>query len=180
MHGKNMELWEILTSTAVIDWEHKGNFELGEFTVDDRRFVIQIERKNPPGAFDPSSRFAEVSFWSHGVDGDDAFKSDGRFTSPARVYGIVANALIDRFSDYDAFYFSAERRHSEDVKEFEARTGIYNWAAERISKRIGADYLENRGITANEFVVSRKRVSMPGFSNPAKEALQEFTNRNVT
>lgn len=129
------ELFESLNTRLALTWQKNGRFELTNFYVDTNyEIVIQIEKKP---IYDvpvlKGKRTAEVSFYTKDKDGKESHEALNTF-SPKQVMqilGIVQNSLLDKFEEYDAFYFTADKQ----FEDFEQKCRIYEQIVSRLSKR---------------------------------------------
>lgn len=118
-------------------------------------------------------------FFRKDLDGEKSFSTTNATKSiPSKVYGIVSNGLLEKFKEYDAFYFSAERRHSTSVSEYDTKIKIYGAIANKISKRIGAYFYESEMSSHCQFLVSNQKLSdedqqFSKLKNPLEEAMKE-------
>jgi hypothetical protein len=173
-----MEIWEIFDSSIKdLKWQKTGRFELTEFEVDSQSFIIQIEQKRLHLPSLNAFKTAEVSFFRKDLDGEKAFSTGNQSTIPSSVYGIVSNSLLDKFKEYDAFFCTAEKRHSLSQSEFETKVKIYSMISNKISKRLGAYYFEKESVDYCAFLVSRQKLSSEdqdssGLKNPLNEAMK--------
>jgi hypothetical protein len=175
-----MTLIEIFDSKLNNVWQKHGKFELTKFEYFDIPYIIQIEKKNLliPGL--EKQLCAEVSFHREGLEDDKAFSTTNEVKEiPVKVYGVVANGLQDKFTEYDVFYFSAERKHSANNKEFTSKKSIYKFIAERISKRANTFYYERENTYSKDFLISTMKLTSDQeesskFKNPLKEVLKKI------
>lgn len=177
-----MLLDEIFNHTEQLNWQLNGRFELAEFTVDNVKFQIQIDRK-PLDAFADlkNKKTAEVSFFREDIQNhDDAHSTAGNSKKiSVKVYGAVLNGLKDKFDNYDAFYFTAERKHSTNQEEFEAKNRIYFYMSDRIAKHFHTlvYFYEKETSAKTEYLVSKIKLSEQtkedsGLKNALSEALK--------
>lgn len=144
------ELIEAFDSKLDLTWyDLRGGGIAADFGVDSTRYTIQLT----PIAIGDSD-VAEASFIVSDVSGDKAFKTTGKSLSPTAVYGVVANALIDKLpsTKYKAVFFSAERRHSTSDEQHEAKIRIYEFAAKQIGRKLGWERYSN----VNQFLLTRE------------------------
>lgn len=52
------------------------------------------------------------------------------------------NLLEEELKQYDSFYFSAEERHSSDREQLEQKIRLYQFMADRLSKRTGKIFMK--------------------------------------
>lgn len=175
-----MKLIEIFDHTEILDWQRNGKFELAKLILDNAAYLLQIESK----LLFPKNQVlelvgkktAEVSFNLLDIAGDNSFSTSNSSTKPIKVYGAVLNGLAEKFTDYDAFYFSAERRHSKTEEEFESKKEIYLLAANKAKKRTGALLYESEDGRGAYWLLSKIKLSAESLenikmANPLKEAL---------
>lgn len=143
------ELVEAFDSRFELDWNKIHGGFVGGFAVNDVKYLLQLT----PIVIE-KMKVLEASFVLYDVQNDKGFASSGKTSSPTTVYGIVANALIEKLPTVkcDAVFFSAERRHATDDKQHEAKLRIYAFAAKRIAKKLGWEMYTNK----NEFLLTRE------------------------
>jgi len=178
-----MKIQEIFDTSANLVWQQNGRFELTAFNQGEN-YVIQIDRKNF-NQFPELKHFkvAEISFFRYGVENSDEAHTTTtqNLDVPVKVYGIVLNALLKKMDDYDAFFFSAEAKHSRTLEEFESKKSIYFWIADRVSKRLsGITFYECEHNTSAQFLISKIKLSPEtqnetGLKNALAEALATTT-----
>jgi hypothetical protein len=175
-----MKLQEIFDSAINVEWQKNGKFELAGF-VSGEKYVIQIERRNF-SQFPELAKYktAEVSFFRYDINNpDSAFSTAPQSINvPVKVYGIVYNAIKSKFSEYDAFYFIAARKHSKSAAEFNSKKEIYASLADKLVKHLSdIFYYENdEGIDA-QYLISRVKLSdetkqQTKLTHPLSEALK--------
>jgi len=174
-----MLLKEIGDTKRNLQWQKHGNFELSSFTENDEEYQIQIEKK--PIFKIPElkgKKVAEVSFFLKNEDDSEKSFSTVKSKNPAfKVYSIVANSLLEKLNEYDAFYFLAERRHSsESEEEYETKKEIYRFFADKVKRVNGRRYYEKEDYTGHIYLVSSIPLShetqdSSEFKNPLKEAM---------
>lgn len=169
-----MLLWEIFDTELDIEWKKSGIFDLGPFVWDDKKYIIQIENKQLDFPELIKKRTAEISFFRSDKEGEVAFSTSNDTSFPIRVYGVVANALTKKVSNYDAFYFSAEKRHSKNEKEFKIKTDVYDLISDRIAKNVGMKLYIHLDADKNRYLISRIKIKSDKFKNPLKEALKDI------
>lgn len=179
-----MKLYEIFDSKINnLQWQVHGRYLLSGVIIDDQQYTIQIEKK-PLLFFDnpQAVKSAEVSFFkTNEDDSEKAFSTQNNFKkTPVSVYGVIANALVDQFYNFDAFYFSAEKRHSNTEKEFQQKKTIYFLLADRLRKKIpNVQLFELETSTAQEYLVS-KIEPIGKMKNHLKEALSNLKSTIFT
>jgi hypothetical protein len=170
-----MKLSEIFDSAPPIQWQTNGRFELGSISYHDFTYVVQVEHKPLHIVGLNGKRTAEVSFHRDLHDSELAHSTTGDIGQPFVLYGAVANGLLEKFKQYDAFYFIANHRHSESADQFESKRQIYFFLANRMAKLIGAKFYERSTPPDYEFIVSKLDLpSASGYVIEAVEALKAF------
>ena len=119
-------------------------------------------------------RTATVSFAEQQeADVEKAFSTTGKMGRASHyVYSIVANALSDKFQDYDAYYFSALERHSGDASELDSKAKIYLHYANIVAKRHGVRVYEDRSNYGKAFLISKIPIESEQFFNEALEFMK--------
>jgi hypothetical protein len=148
--GLLQDVAEAFDSRVDIDWHEAAGGVTGGFSVNDVKYVLQLT----PIVIE-KLKVLEASFVLYDVQNDKGFATSGTTsTSPTAVYGVVANALIEKIPTLkcDAVFFSAERRHATDDEQHEAKLRIYKFAAQRIAKKLGWEMYTNK----NEFLLTRE------------------------
>lgn len=175
-----MKLTEVFNTQVNITWHSQGRFTLGGLVFNGQEYVIQIENK--PLFFDELSdkNTAEVSFFKNSSDTEKAHSTTGDVGQPFKLYGAVANSLANQFQRYDAFYFVAESRHSDDANQHQTKIKIYQFLADRLAKTVGATVYKHDNGTRCEWLVSKVSISKTGFIVESTEALNLFTSSGVT
>ena len=185
-----MQLIEIFDTDLPLAWNKNGNIEQAVFKCDEEIYVIQIEIK--PLLDIPElkgKKTAEVSFFKH-VEGeensDKNFSTNQTKTFSISVYSVVGRNLKRKFADFDAFYFSAEKRHSNDVKEFDRKKQIYRSLADRLRKDISYNIkiYETENNSSATFIVSdikfsKETTEKTGFVCKLDEAMESFYKSEV-
>lgn len=171
-----MKLVEIFNSKIDLDWQKHGRFELSQFFVNETPYIIQIEKRPILELqLEDSIKTAEVSFFRHDIENEKkAFSTQQEnIKVPYVVYGAVGNALKQKFNNYDLFYFTAEKKHSNNTKEYEQKIQIYRSLCIKLKKDSLEEvfYYENEDSTKYEFIISK--IEIPELKNPLKEALKE-------
>jgi hypothetical protein len=97
--------------------------------------IIQIEKKP---IYDVSAlkdkRTAEVSFYTKDKNTNkESHQALNIFSSKQvmQILGIVQNSLLEKFNEYDAFYFTADKQ----FEDYEQKCSIYEQIISRLSKR---------------------------------------------
>ena len=170
-----MKLIEIYNTTLNIVWQKQGRFELSRFSYADVIYDIQIEQHNFTGISDLNKgKTAEVSFSRADKDGDASFSStNSAKIIPTAVFGIVKNAFFEKFSYYDAFYAIANKRHSNNDKQYKQKIQIYAnlFSAIKSSYQKETWYYENSEANEHYFLLSKTPIEDSGnFKNPLQEA----------
>jgi len=175
-----MKLSEIFDSDVDLQWQINGRFILTSFTANGIPYLIQIEKK--PLYFDElkDKKTAEVSFARNDIEDTEKAHSTAKSSNfSAPTYGVVANALTKKFEDFDAFYFTANRRHSSSQDEFQSKANIYGILGNRIAKKTGAFFYEGKEGADSVFLVSRIKVEKPGLVIEAEEARKQYNLTGV-
>ena len=146
-----MTLLEIFDSNVDIRWKELGWGARGEYTHDDLPFVIELRKIALPEL--KGQRVAEVTFYRADITSDAAFSTTNQTPAPFAVYAAPMSALSSRSADWDAFYFSAERRHGPGDTA-EKRSRIYRALAHRAARRTGMTEYERGSSGREEFLVS--------------------------
>jgi len=132
-----MKINEIFDTNLKItpeNWQSKGRFLMVNFIINKQGYTIQLEKKPIEGI----NNAAEVSFFRNDIDDlETAFSTTDEQLSPLKVYGIVGNAVLAIADQYDAMLINAERRHSENEKEYTAKIHIYNSLTQKLTRRLG-------------------------------------------
>lgn len=173
-----MKLNEIFDSKIDnLHWQTHGKYLLTAVMIDEHEYIIQIEKRSLLFFDNPLKvKSAEVSFFkADEKDNEKAFSTQHVFKkTPVSVYGVITNALIEQFNNFDAFYFSAEKRHSNNQKEFDQKKAIYFMLADRLKKKIsGVELYELESETAAEYLVSKIEPNHK-LKSALKEALKNF------
>jgi len=166
-----MIVLEVFDTKLDLKWQTTSRFELASFKYKHAEFLIQIEKKLLPFKELKGKKTAEISFSRNDVqDVEKSHSTIGDVEFPSAIYGIISNALADKFSNFDAFYFIANRRHSKSGEEFNSKKKIYSFLADRISKKIGAFFFEGKDEDDEVFLVTRIKVEKDGLVIEAEEA----------
>lgn len=169
---------ESLSTKRNIQWQRNGRFELGSFDAVDRNFTIQIENK-PIIHFDipvlKGKKTAEVSFFqADPLTGKETFDATGEFSGSKaiQILGIVTNALLLKFKEYDAFYFVVKPEHTG----MRQKTAVFYHIASRLAKSQGFHPYERTVEGAPAFLTSKIPIdNLPDdWSNPVKEMLESI------
>jgi CRISPR-associated Cas5-like protein len=170
-----MNIWEIFDTSIQLTWQQNGQYELAALNFENIPYVLQIYKtqlRQIPELLGKNT--AEVSFFRSDLTDQQSFSTTYDVPSPTMLYGVISNALADKFANYDAFYFSAEKAHSSTKDEYDAKVSIYQYAARRMLKRYGAkDYvnINNRG---TDFIISKIAIVSDAYKNPVKEYLDQL------
>ena len=155
-----MKVNEIFDSRKEIHWQTNGNFELGVFEHNGFEYLIQIEKRSLP--FDEllPNRTAEISFSRLDIeDSDQAHSTTNDENYPFSVYGIIANALSIKFTDFDAFYFVTKRRHSDNDRQFQIKNNIYRMLVDKILLQHRTFFYEGNDVANNQtYLISRIKI----------------------
>lgn len=174
-----MQISEIFDTNLNLTWQTSGRFLLSSFKFETGQYLVQIEIKPIKFLSLKGKKTAEISFSRNDIeDGEAAHSTTSDEKIPFKVYGAVSNALMEKFDEFDAFYFIANRRHSKDDSEFEAKKRIYFSLADRLSKKIGAYFYEQKSGADEEFLVSKIRIDDHNMIIAAEEAKKAFNKNN--
>jgi hypothetical protein len=177
-----MKLYEIFNSKVDLMWQKQGRFDLAPISFEGLPYQIQIEKKPLYDVFVEALKIksAEVSFYKVDVDNEDkAHSTSNDFKiNPAMLYGVIANSVSEKFSEYEAFYFSAERKHSNSEKEYKQKCKIYFFLADKLKKNSNnTTYYENETNLKKEFLVCKKEITPnKHFKSPFFENLLAFSS----
>jgi len=174
-----MKLKEIFNSEIEnFEWHTNTlDYKLGYFTIDDIPFTIQIENKflvkipNSKGY-----KTAEVSYRRNDKDIDKSFSTTGETGSNIfALYGVIKNALVPVFKDYDMFYFEINKKHSNNDKEFEQKIKLNRSIIHKIASDTQHHTFtyEYRGSNSFDFLISKVKIEDNNFKNPIEEAIKE-------
>lgn len=174
-----MKLHEIFDSKIKFRWRGESSYELTEFSVNEVPYALQIETRKIPGASELKDGTAEISFFradSKNIDLSYSTSTDHQSAVTA-LYGIMLNALIQKSSEYKAFYFSAEERHSSDLGQFEQKINLYDVLASRFSRKVGWTKYSHRSqfTLAHEILVTDSELDKNNkyWLNPMLEVLNK-------
>lgn len=172
-----MQLTEVFDTNIKLEWTTRGRFELASFIVKDVGYVIQIERK-PIRMVEElkNKKTAEVSFFTKTGNADESHTSTNKIGNAApKVFGIVFNAIAEKFKQYDAFYFSAQTKHSKSEEELTTKSEIYLTLANSVAKRVSvpARVYDQRSRYGHAFLVSKIEIDDQDFINEALEYIKE-------
>jgi hypothetical protein len=175
-----MKINEIMNSTAILKWQTNGRFLLAAFEEDNKTFIIQLERRQLVQIPELKKlRTAEGSFYQDNIkDIDKAFGTTKNASKiPVAVYGKVSNGFIEKLPEFDALYFIAAKKHSEDESDYASKKRIYAFIADKIVKSTSKlFYYEAENNYEAEFLISKVQLSEEtkkslGFKNPLSEAI---------
>ncbi len=165
----------IFNTELDLKWQTHGRYELVSFKYKHAEFMIQIEKKPLDFKELKGKRTAEISFSRNDIqDVEKSHSTVGDVEFPAAIYGAVSNSLAVKFSDFDAFYFIANRRHSKSSEEFNSKKKIYAFLADRVAKKVGAFFFEGKDGDDEAFLVTRIKVKKDGLVIEAEEARKKF------
>jgi len=153
---------EIFNHQVELKWQKTGRYEMCEFTINDHTYQVQVEKK--PLNFHlqelKGKITAEVSFFRQDLAGEDAFTTTNKTkTSSPKIYCAVANGLREKFKNYDAFYFIAEKLHSKTSEEFQSKKKIYFVMADNIRRTNGTYFYELESASKVEFLITKIKLS---------------------
>lgn len=174
-----MIISEIFDTIIIPSWQKNGRFELASFNSNGYEYVIQIENKPLHFVELKNKKTAEISFYRNLDDSEAAHSTTHEIKNPFYVYGGVANALLEKFMSFEAFYFNAEIRHSDNKEQFETKKEIYSFLGNRMAKRTGTKFYEKNGTDQYEVIVSKiPLANSRGFIVEAEAALDWFRSQN--
>lgn len=165
-----MRLWEIFDTSVQLEWQQNGQHELSSLNYGNKPYILQIHKvqlQQIPELL--GKKTAEVSFFRDDLTDQQSFSTTYDVPSPTMLYGVISNGLSDKFVEYDAFYFSAERAHSNTKGEYDAKVSIYQYAANRIVKRYGARCYENINNVSTNFIISKIIIHNEKYKCPVQE-----------
>lgn len=175
-----MKICEIFDTNLDVEWQQNGRFELAMFTYGED-YIIQIEKRKLHGFQELNkAKTAEVSFFRKNIeDGVATFSTTKQSVDvPVRIYAIVLNAISGKMDDYDAFFFSAEAKHSKTQDEYDSKKSIYSAISDKIAKKmIGITYYERETNYSGEYLITKIELSeetqnKTNFKNPRDEAIK--------
>jgi len=175
-----MKICEIFDAKIDVEWQQRGRFELATFTCGED-YIIQIERRIFHGLKELNiAKTAEVSFFRKNIkDAIATFSTTKQnIDVPVRIYAIVLNAISGKMDNYDAFFFSAESKHSKTQDEYNSKKNIYSAIADKIAKKMpGIMYYERETNYSGEYLITKIELSdetqnKTNFKNPRMEALR--------
>jgi hypothetical protein len=165
-----MKLDEIGDSSYDFPMERDGKFLMGAFTFEGKPYTLQLEDRPLPFPELAYLKTAEVSFFRNDIRGDASFATTGDLDSiPVKVYSVITNRLVDVSANYSAFYFLAERRHSESDTQYTKKQRIYDFMTTQFQRRTGWWYYESSN--PFEVLVSRIEVKSDKFRDLRAEAI---------
>lgn len=146
------ELQEVFDSKIDVSWSKQAWGYIGGFSINDQPYKVELRKTTVAGL--KGHNPAEVSFYLADVTDDSAFASTNKAHHIAStIYGVVFNALNERYDDFDAFYFSAETRHSGN--EYSKKVALYTHLATQISRRRGATLYVSENASRTDFLLSK-------------------------
>lgn len=172
-----MKLEEIFDTKQNVEWQSRGEFELTKFIVDNIEYVIQIQKMDNKNITETSTRkIGELSFRLKNVSDDTAFSTKLNTTAPIKVYGIVLNALLEKFNEYDGYYFIALKRHSINDEEYVTKIKIYQELLRRLYMKQSCCRYEKNETDGKIWLVTKVPISIEtqklnGLYNAVKEAM---------
>lgn len=171
-----MKLWEIFNTNVKLSWHQIGNFELASILYNNTPYTIQlhnISMNHIPEL--KNKKIAEVSFYRSDLEHGEAFSTTNAINvTLTALYGVVSNAVMDKFTEYDAYYFSAEQYHSNNNDEYNTKVGIYQFIAMRLSKKVGASVYTNTHSNGTEFIISKLKIENTTYKDIVREALKNI------
>lgn len=156
----SMHLQEIFDTEADIVWQQQGRFELAEFVINDIKYIIQIEKKPISPLKLPElkgKKTAEVSFFVADKKSlDQAYSTTHNIGNAApKVLSVVFHALLEKFKEYDAFYYILRPQHSDSKEQLETKRGIYLTLANNLATHSNLRVYDQRSNYGNAFLVSK-------------------------
>jgi hypothetical protein len=164
------ELFESFNSEIDVGWSKHVWGYLGSFALDGKPYSIEMRTTKIPGL--KTSNTVEVSFYRSDVDKiEKSFSSTGDiFHGAMKVYGAVFNALLQKYGEFDAFYFAAVKRHSGS--DYAKKVDVYTRLAHRIFKKTGCNFYVAESPQETEFLLSKEENSDPKFT-PYQKKINE-------
>jgi hypothetical protein len=138
-----------------LEWQRNGRYKLCSFKYGEFQYTIQIENKPIHITELKGKNTAEISFFRTDLSDEATHSTTGDIDLPFKIYGVVANALAEKYHEYDAFFFSAISRHSSSKKELDTKAKIYFFLADKLSKKVGGKVYDNKDQHGLEFIVSK-------------------------
>jgi hypothetical protein len=172
-----MNLWEIFDFEGDVEWVARSWGQQGSVTLDGQPFSIQLRHQRLPEL--DTANIVEVSFFRTDIQGDEALASTNQTPYPGKVYGTVINQLAKKSKDHDAFYFTAEHRHSS-TEGYQQRVGIYQTLAHRVSMRTGLQVYEKASPWNHEWLVSKMAPGGFAWKNEREEQRLECLRDRTT
>ena len=173
-----MKMNEVFDSSIEnLKWQRRGRFELAKVSINDLEYVIQVEQKPLDVMELKKYNTAEVSFFLNVENDEQSHSTTGTAQRAApSVYGVVLNALLDKFKEYDAFYFTLMGRHSSSLKEVEQKKRIYIFLAGEIAKRTpNTRVYDSRNNPEQEFLISKVLIQKDSrFGDIVKESISKL------
>lgn len=174
---------EIFDHKENLAWQSHGDFQMAAFTMNSRRYQIQIQTiqrvpyrnvKELAG-----KKIGDVSFLDitdNKVSDDSFATSKDHQQSSIKVYSTVLNGIADKFDDYDAYHFEADRRHSNSAEEFNAKLHIYESLVRSLKSKQAFHYYERNESGSKYFLISKIKLENDseresGFIHPLKESM---------
>lgn len=172
-----MKLNEIFDSKIEnFQWQKSGNYKLGQFEIDNVPYIIQIEDRQiieVPATKDLKT--AEISYFRHDKSGDKSFSTTSDVGSNIfALYGVIKNAVVPEFKNYDAFYFDAKRKHSNNEKEYQQKIKLNKALLRKIDVETQEETFryESQGSNSYEFLISKVEIHDDRLKEPLREALE--------
>jgi hypothetical protein len=173
-----MKLQEIGNTELDFHLERQGRFLLGKFEFESKPYVLQVEQKPLAIPELRHLRAAEISFFRDDKAGAAAFSTTADLHDiPFKVYSVITNRLVKLSSDFAAFYFSAEARHSSDGGQLLKKERIYRYMADVFQKRTGWKcYEAEKPFRA---ILSQIELHSSEFKNALDEAMKVVRNSDA-
>lgn len=172
------DIIESLNIKADLTWEKQGVNELTGFVVNDSWIIIQVTKL--PITDIPvlkNKRTAEVSFRAENPStGEIRYDALNIFTPKESmlILSIVYNALVDKLVEYDAFYFTAEKRYTD----YKKKATLYYRLTNRLAKSHNFVPFSKETPQAMEFIVSKIQFKLTECGKWSNE-IMEFVHHEL-
>ncbi len=115
-----------------------GLFQYASFSINDDRFIIQLEKKIIPEQNIKTVTICDVSFYMLDDNNNPIYSTIKKYKGieAFKILGIVVNAVIEKIDEYDVFIFSAKKHYDKNIDDFETRNRIYAAIASRLQKML--------------------------------------------
>lgn len=176
-----MKLTEIFDYEIDFPLQQSGRYVLGKYEVDNQSFIFQLENRNIQVQFEDRNKHktAEISFYQLDTSDNEGFSTTYNIKNPTKVYGAFINKAIQLYKAYDAFYIVADRKHSNNSKEFNSKKSIYSHLSDKIMKSGGGYLYERHTPSKSEWIISKYKISESGYINALHEAMKSVFGDNV-